>query len=66
MRLAGPLDYEKFHRSIVRIADEFNVRPSSILSIYIIHRNQGDSLFDEEILIHDISRSSFTLSIQPQ
>ena len=31
MRLAGPLNHERFLASIVRIADEFNVRPSTIL-----------------------------------
>ncbi len=35
IRLAGPLDHENFHQSLVLIADEFKVKPSMVLIAYI-------------------------------
>ena len=66
MKLAGPLDYEDFHGSLLTIADEFQVRPSIILSLYLSNRNQVDSPDDEEEVIHNSSDASITLSTQTQ
>ena len=66
MRLAGPIDNDEHLLSIVNIANEFNVRPTMILSLYLSHRNQIDAPDVEEEVIHNSSDASITLSTQTQ
>lgn len=53
MRLAGPIDNDKQLVSIVNIANEFNVRPAKILSLYLSNRKQIDAPDDGEVVIRN-------------
>jgi hypothetical protein len=66
IRLAGPLDHVNFHQSLVRIADELQVRPAKILSLYLNNRKKIDAPDDEIDVIHNNSDASITLSDQTQ
>ena len=62
MRLAGPLDQDDFHRSLVRIADELLVSSVDIFIVYLEHR-KGESVKTGSQDI-DVQQSSESLSLQ--
>ena len=62
MRLAGPLDHEDFHRSMVCIADELLVSSVDVFIVYLEHR-KGEAVKTGSQDI-DVQESSESLILQ--
>ena len=62
MRLAGPLDYEEFYHSLVRIADELLVSSVAVFLAYLEHRKcKAVKPGSQDI---DVQKSSESLILQ--
>ena len=62
MRLAGPLDYEEFYQSLVRIADELLVSSVEVFLVYLEHRKcEAVKTGSQDI---DVQKSSESLILQ--